>query len=451
MQRLFSAVLAASLVLCAGVRAAEPRAEQPGPLRVGVARADITPEGPVWMRGFAARKKPSEGVHRNIQAQCAVFDNGQTRVAVVALDLCALSYHQLRALREAAEACGIPQQHLMVNCSHSHYGPHMGSVTPHPQNLEHDALFTERTQPLFAAAVADLQPALLDYTVGSSTMAVNRRQLNAEGQCTGMRPEPRKPIDPDVPILRVTAADGRVRAVLFGYACHPTTTAGASELGYLIGTDYPGYARDWVATAYPEAEAIFLQGCGGDIKPRAVLPTGRFGPVLLDPADLVAALGHELGRAAVAALAVPPPPVPADRPTDAQDAIDAAVALGGIVELVDLPSKDDPQQMVETPFHMGVWRIGDVYLFGSQGEVLSNIGMRIKRELAGMRVWTNGYTHWGGGYLPDAASYPEGGYEINMTKFAPQAEDVVVATAVRLVKQVQADPIHTEPIPRCHE
>ncbi len=450
MQRHFLASMTAALILCLSAGALHSRADQakePGPLRVGIARADITPEGPVWMRGFAARKKPSEGVYRGIQAQCVVFDNGQTRVALIALDLCALSYHQLRRLREAAEACGIPQQHLMVNCSHSHYGPHMGSIEPHAKNPEHNALFTERTQPLFDAAVNDLQPAVLEYTVGSSTMAINRRQLNEEGKCIGMRPEPRKQIDPDVPILRVLNAEGRVRAVLFGYACHPTTTPGASELGYMIGTDYPGYARDWVAAAYPDAEAVFLQGCGGDIKPRAVLPTGGFGAVLVEQSDMMVALGHELGRAVVAALAVPPPLVPADRPTDPREAITSPVSLGGAVELVSLPSKEDPQKMAETPFHMGAWRIGDVYIFGSQGEVLSNIGLRIKRELAGLRVWTNGYTHWGGGYVPDAASYLEGGYEINTTAFAPQAEDIVVGTAIRLIEQLQSGPVHTEPIP----
>ena len=68
-------------------------------------------------------------------------------------------------------------------------------------------------------------------------------------------------------------AEGRARAVIFGYACHPTTAA--LRMMYLVGTDYTGYARDWVAAAYPGAEAIFLQGCGGDIKPRAIRPSNE--------------------------------------------------------------------------------------------------------------------------------------------------------------------------------
>ena len=447
-------LLAATIVisvLLPGATAVDAQDDAAGPLQVGFASADITPEGPVWMRGFGARDRPSDGVERNIIAQCIVFDNDHTRVAIVSLDICALNYRQLQRFRASAAASGIPEQHLMVNWTHNHFGPHLGSVEAHARNEDYYELFTERTAALFERAIADLQPAFLEYTVGSCTMGVNRRQLDAEG-VAGFRPEPRKQIDPDVPILRVRGADGGTRAVIFGYACHPTTISG--DLLYKIGTDFPGYARDWVEAAYPGATAIFLQGCGGDIKPRAVRPRegddySRFGAVLLDERGLKAAMGYELGRAIVAALAVPPEMLPADRPRDIEEALETPVVLGGMVELIRLPSKDDPEQLWETPWHVGTWRIGDLYFFGSQGEVLSAIGLRIKREMAGTRVWTGGYTHWGGGYFPDAASYPEGGYEVRNTKFAPSAEDILVGTAREQVQRLQTRPVHPEPVEIC--
>ena len=400
------------------------------------------PTGPVWMAGFAARKESSNGVYKKLTATCVVFDNGRTRVAFVALDLCKIYQTQLEDLLAAAEKVGIPPQHVMVNCSHTHYGPQIG----HKDNKDYDALFKARTEPLFDAAVADLQPAVLDYTVGSCTMAVNRRQLNAEGKVTGMRPEPRKPIDPDVPILRVLSSKGEVRAVIFGYACHPTTV---SALHYEIGPDYPGFARDWVAAAYPGCVPIFLQGCGGDIKPRYTTPLGggygRFGYVLLDQLEIVAELGHELGRAVIVALVVPSEPVPAGRPKPLPEAVTAAVQLGGIVEQVEVPDKEDPEHKSHQ-IYMGAWRVGDVYIFGSQCEICSNIGLRIKRELAGVRVWTNGYTHWGGGYVPDAASYPEEGYEVKSAAVGPAAEKVVVDHAVDYIKKLQAGKTEAGPV-----
>ncbi|MHC4400100.1 MAG: hypothetical protein ACYTG0_10515 [Planctomycetota bacterium] len=405
----------------------------PGPLKVGVASANITPEESVWMAGFAARKESSMGVYKDLTATCVVFDNGVTRLALVALDLCKILEKQLGDLRAAAKEAGIPPQHVMVNCSHTHYGPQIG----HAKNEDYDALFKARTDPLFEAAVADLKPAVLDYTVGSCTMAVSRRQLGADGKVTGMRPEPRKPIDPDVPILRVLSSEGEVRTVIFGYACHPTTV---SPLHYQIGPDYPGFARDWIAAAYPGCTPVFLQGCGGDVKPRYTRPSstgyGSFGYLLLDQHQIVAELGHELGRAVVAALVVPPEPVPAGRPDAPHEAGTTPIHLAGIVEQVDLPDKKDPEHKSHQ-ISMGAWRIGDVYIFGSQCEICSSIGLRIKRELPGIRVWTNGYTHWGGGYVPDAASYPEEGYEVDRAAVSPAAEGIVVAGAIRYVRALQ--------------
>jgi hypothetical protein len=401
-----------------------------GPLKVGIATADITPEGPVWLEGFAARKEISRGVHRNLTATCVVFDNGATRLAFVALDLLWITEKQLEDLRASAREAGIPPRHLMINFSHTHYGPGIGDE----RNAEYAGLFGSRTGPLIRMALDDLRPAVLDYTVGSCTMGVNRRQRDGEGR-VNFRPEPRNPIDPDVPILRVCSPEGAVRAVIFGYACHPTSITSVDEW-FLVSTDYPGYARDWIAAAYPGCTPVFLQGCGADVKPRYTSPDesgyGRYGYVLLDPLATLAELGHELGRAVVTALMVPPGPVPADRPGALSEAAASPVPLAGMTETVEIANKnpEKPPKRLE----MGAWRLGDLYLFGSQGEIGSRIGMRIKRELSGRRVWTNGYTHWGGGYLLDAASYAEGGSEIDSSGIGPWGEDIVVNGARRCVE-----------------
>jgi neutral ceramidase len=429
----------ALLVLAAGACRAGDVPIGAGPLRVGFATADITPEGPVAMAGFGFRKKPSEGVGKPITASCVVFDNSVTRVAMVAIDLCYIGKTQLDDLRAAAQKSKIPPQHLMVNFSHTHSGPNVGAAS----NAVYAALFKTRTDPLFAAAVANLQPALLDYTVGSSTMAINRRRLDDKGHYAGMLPEPRKAMDPDVPILRISAPDGKVRGVLFGYACHPSTLE-----DYRISPDYVGYARDWIAAIYPGCVPVFFQGCGGDIKARYVNGSGKFKfpENLLSPDAFTAELGHELGRAVIAALSVPPGPVPANRPKTMPQAINTPVQLGGIVEEYNAPDKKQPDKGSHRQLS-GVWRVGDIYFVGAQCEIGSQIGLRIKRELAGARVWTSGYTHHGIGYFLDAASYPEGGYEIDSSSVAPAAENILVATVIRQVRTLMAGRTGVGPCP----
>ena len=423
------ALTAVGLALCLSVAAGYGQGE-PGPLKVGIATTLITPEGPVWLGGFSSRKEPTKGeVYKDLVASCLVFDNGQTRVGLMAVDMINIHQQQLDDIRDAAEKVGIPRHQMMVNHSHTHCGPSL-----HGKNPDFVAQFKTETCALPQKAVDDLEEARLDFTVGTCAMGINRRQIGPDGKCIGMRPDPRGPIDTDVPVLRVLSPTGEVRAVVFGYACHPTTMGGMKT-----GPDFPGYARDWVAAAYGEGcQPVFLQGCGGDIKPRYVKPrppyndpnkpSGRFGYVLLEePLDTVKEVGHELGRAVVCATCVPPPAV-------------TGTELGGASAMLDLPTKKDPEKSIQKEIQ--VLRIGNVYVVGMNDEILVDIGLRIKRELgaeewfAGAHAWVNGYTNRRqlGSYVPAAATFPEEGYEVKTSRVGPGAEDILVGKAIELTK-----------------
>src|SRR5438552_1599364 len=61
-------------------------------LRAGAARVDITPDvkaAKIPLGGYAARKgSPSTGVHDPVYAHALVLSSGDTKVAIVSLDLC---------------------------------------------------------------------------------------------------------------------------------------------------------------------------------------------------------------------------------------------------------------------------------------------------------------------------------------------------------------------------
>jgi len=409
------------LVLCLSAAACHAQGAETEPLRVGMARVEITPQEPAYMAGFAGRKERSTGAYKDITASCLVFDNGVMRLGLMAVDVLFIDRYyktdlgpvQLTAIRKAAEAVGIAPERMMINASHTHCGPKFEDNGDYPE------VFIEKVCGLLEAAVADLQPARLDYTVGTCSMAINRRRTNEEGKCTGMRPTPLKPIDMEVPVMRVVSPEDQARAIIFGYACHPSTMGGLE-----IGPDYPGFARDWVEAAYGEGcMATFLQGCGGDIKPRNVSGTSRFRS---GPLETVEELGHELGRAVVTATCVPPEPVAA--------AANGSVLLAATSQIVPLPSKKDPSQPY--PIEMQVLRIGDVYIVGMNGEICVEIGLHIKRELAGLKLFVIGYCNQRVSYIPAASSYPEGGYEVNCTRVAPTGEDMIVAKAVEMTRSL---------------
>src|SRR5688572_21904614 len=60
-------------------------------LKVGLAQREITPEGPIWLAGYAARRKPSERSDHPLLVQAAAIAEGQERFVLVSLDNCAVS------------------------------------------------------------------------------------------------------------------------------------------------------------------------------------------------------------------------------------------------------------------------------------------------------------------------------------------------------------------------
>ena len=96
-------------------------------------------------------------------------------------------------------------------------------------------------------------------------------------------------VDQDVPILSVRAADGSRRAIVFGYACHATS----SPADYQITADWPGYAQAAVEAANPGATAMFVNGCGADCDP---IPRSTVELPKLYGDIMAAAVGQVLSR-----------------------------------------------------------------------------------------------------------------------------------------------------------
>lgn len=392
-------------------------------MKVGLASTTITPTRPIWMAGYAARTEPSAGAYNDLEASAIVFDNGDARVGIMALDLIGIDEFLLEPIRDRAAALGIPSGGMLVNCSHTHCGPACRRVRGSCQEFDDEYLADLRDTlcSLLEDAASAGRESRLDYTVGSCTLGVNRRKRAADGTYAGMLPAPDKPVDQDVPVMRVVAPDGKVRAVLFSYACHPTTMG-----GQLLGTDYPGFARDVVRERMPGCVPIFLQGCGGDVKPRNVTGEGTFAS---GPIEVVREIGHELGRAVLTALC--------GEPTRLGE------SLAGASAVAELPTRGDPtdeelealangnewerawaEAVRETiaekgglakaiPIEVQALRIGGLFIVGMGGEVSCEIGLQLKDELRDLKLCTLGYSNLLRCYVASSQAHSEGGYEVD--------------------------------------
>lgn len=390
-------------------------------MKVGLANATITPESPIWMTGFIARDEPSEGAYNDLEASALVFDNGIERIGVMALDLVGVDEFLLEPIRQTAASLGIPPEAMLVNCSHTHCGPAVRKVRGSIRRFDEEYLawLQDTLDHLLEEAVADLQEADLDYSIAPCTMGINRRRRSEGGESAGMLPTPRRPIDMDVPVLRVLSPDAEVRAVVFSYACHPTTMGGSK-----LGTDYPGPARDVIREDIPGAVPIFLQGCGGDVKPRNISDR-RFAS---GPIEAVYEIGHELGRAVQAALCGNPEPL--------------GETLAASSETVQLPARDPmteeemqklqagnrwEQKWAEAarevideegglarvlPVQVQALNIGGMAICGMGGEICSGNGLELKGRLDDVRLWTLGYSNLLRCYVASRGQHADGGYEV---------------------------------------
>ena len=385
-------------------------------MKVGIAAVDLTPDGSVVFDGWP-RENPSAGVDNPISGTCVVFDDGQTRVGLMALDLLAVDDYLMVPIRRAAKDAGIHPRRMMVNTSHSHSSPNTTPCRSLVVGYTEDYLVEcrEKLCGLVAEAVANLQEARLDYTVGSCTMGLNRRRQGS----TALLPSPDVPIDPSVPVLRVLSPHGDVRGVLFSYGCHPSTYMSAN-----VGTDYPGFAREYVAEKVPGCVPVFLQGCGGDVKPRA-LDVEKSTFELAD-LDEVRELGRELGRAVAAALCGTPEPLEDAVAGDSEYVMFAFAEQPVPEDVAEVKADggfyerwaDDVQRVwdqghklpYQWPLEVQVLDLGGLRVVGMAAEVCAEVGLNLKSALGDRPVMPLGYTNGGWDYFAPESAYVEAGY-----------------------------------------
>src|SRR5688572_22219397 len=93
--------------------------------KAGVGRVDITPAGPIWLSGYAARTKPSEGVLQRIWAKAlAIEDRKAGRLLIITTDVVGLprSVTDVVGARLAKEY-GLQRERVLFNSSHTHSAP----------------------------------------------------------------------------------------------------------------------------------------------------------------------------------------------------------------------------------------------------------------------------------------------------------------------------------------
>ena len=440
-----------------------PAAEKDSPWKAGVAVKVITPAEPMWMAGYGARNKPAEGkVHDLFVKALALEDASGQRLVLLTSDLVGIPREMAEAVTaEVAKRTKIPRANIMLTASHTHCGPvtrdSLFSMYDMPaEEAKKIQPYTDKLQgwmiEAIVAAVADLKPAKIAVGQGTARFAVNRRKPTPNGFVNDANPD--GPVDHDVPVLRIEGADGKLRAVVFGYACHNTTMQFYQWCG-----DYAGFAQLNLEEKHPGAVALFWDGCGADANP---LPRGKielcqkYGRELADAVEGVLAAKMTPVKSAVAAkyaeIALGFDALP-DKEKWAADALSKTFAVrrraeGYLKMLADGKKIDDNYRH----YPVQAWRLGaEVVWVALGGEVVVDYSHRLKKEIAAelkelgavRPVWVTAYANDVMAYIPSERVLKEGGYEADSSmiyygqpsKWAAGLEGKIVDKAKQLARE----------------
>ena len=374
--------------------------------------AKITPQRRLHMRGYSSRKTPAEGTEQELFGKAIAIEDGQgQRVVFVTLDLIGvLAELRTAVASEAQKQFNLPPQRLLMNASHTHCGPAYGrdDAKDYFDRLSKDLV------KIVGQAIERLEPATLTYSQARCSVAINRRTPTEKGFVN--HPNPNGPVDHSVPVLAAHDKAGKLKAVVFGYACHNTTMGFYRWLG-----DYAGYAQEYFEADHPGVTALFMMGCGGDQNPypRSELKYAKMH-------------GRSLATSVEAALETNQGTLRHQRPIDGA----IQVAMG----TVDLEFSDPDRS--DFPYPVQVIRLGnDLMLVALGNEVVVDYSLRLKRELTqedGPAIWVAGYSNVYAGYVPSRRVLLEGGYEARSRPWKPELEERIIKQVHTLVGQLKA-------------
>ncbi len=442
------------------------------PLYAGAAETNITPPLDIWLAGCSHRPTGAVGVLDELSARALVLDDGKQRLVLLTADIAAFPpalSDQIRA--DIAIRLGTVPHAVLLHATHTHNGPHLGTFRAMGTvDAPYVDVLARKLTGVARQAAANLQPAHLTYGESSAQIGVNRRATDAQGRAV-MGANYSGPVVPNVQVLCVNGADGRMFAMLFSHACHPTTLP-REELRF--SADWPGAAAAALRDRFQREAAdsgiaanaipMFFQGCCGDIDP---IRRGDREAMLANGAQIASAAHTARWNAhgrldafldateTTVALPLLPPPSKDEcgrQSTEALAHLEEGKAVGvGAGTLRDLQAHlewatDQSARALQSSqpqtqsFTVQRLLLGGVTLLGFPAEMFAAYQLDFTAQFrAPLLVLGCANGCWN--YLPTAEEYGRGGYEVEEAchyygnpMFAPASEERIRETVDRMLR-----------------
>jgi neutral/alkaline ceramidase-like enzyme len=427
-------------------------------LEVGEGVVDITPPLKVEMGGF--HRKPGnerrvEGIRQSTAARALVLRLGDTRTAIVSLDIAAVGHEMARRVQgEIARRTGIPTDAIRICATHTHSMPgfcylrQWGAIP-----TEFMATVERRVVEAVELAKADLAPA--EVALGKARAKggnFNRttKTWSTDEQFSAQSTDAERWLDTTVYALQFRRTGDKRDLLWYHFSAHPVCFADDQA-----GPDWPGIVTEMVEKDH-NLSPSYLQGHAGDVNP------GDGSPWRGDH--------EETSRAVYAALSAAmngAQPVKVDRLQTASRQFQVPLDMALFESWLDAYRKDPSAcqsgQWVDAgfakdwfdansgrdltdshlPCALSAMQLGEVGLVFHPAELYSYYGLAIRRDSPLDNTLVVGYADGIIGYLPDPAAYAAGEYAaitvpkiLDYPPFTPTAAGEMSRAAVGMLKEI---------------
>ncbi|HEY3440557.1 MAG TPA: neutral/alkaline non-lysosomal ceramidase N-terminal domain-containing protein [Paludibaculum sp.] len=399
--------------------------------QAGYARRDITPGEAVPMWGYGSRHDAlSQGTMDPLYADAVVIQAGDTKMAVVGLDLgrSPTDASLERIAERVKKETGIV--HSFIAGSHTHHGPVLELTDREKRGKgRFDAAirYYAQMEEGIAAAIIEANSRLAPARLAAGSVALTGFNTNRHTKLAV------KPSDRDLAVLRLDTADGKPLAIIVNFAAHPTTLP---DTTLQFSADYVGAMKNAVS-AELHAPVVFMQGAAGDQS------VNREKGVYTEYGQALAAEVIRLARE----LHPVEPPAPTLVVKDQRFQFPARIDLSNPL-ILQMYGKAFFPELVENfadEYTGGVRpRLGvallnkEIAFVAGSGEFFSNHAIRLKERARLKTLFFLGYCNGYHQYFPTIEAIAEGGYgaDATVSPVAPGAGEQMMDTALLWIYQL---------------
>jgi hypothetical protein len=401
-------------------------------LKVGVGKTIITPDPLLPVSGGVGPSQPTTGKRGELTARAMVLQQGETKVAIVQLDL--LGFPSVLTARVHKQVPRIPAQNILIGSTHTHsapdcYGfPGLGGKSS--ANLEYMDFVCNEAAAAVNAAIDNLQTAHLKIATGEAKGKIAYNYYAPELY------------DPRMSVIQAITPAGETICTLVNYAVHPEVLG--NRVG-LVSPDLVGPLCDKLE-ADLGGMAMFMNGAQGGM----ITADNR---LLEEPSDPLKARWNDartweeclrIGRLmASEAKRIMKDAKPQTDPALACYAQDVKFPVASDlmwIIILESPLKYPHNRDKSITTRLNLVNIGNAQILTIPGEALPNIGYYLKRNMKGEHNLLFGLTNDAFGYIltkVDFNSFDRYEY-ISRTSLGEMTGEILIENALKMIENSSA-------------